>query len=82
MAIKHSVGKLNFELPFEVFISQQLALNNFDLLNITVNHLVIVANLSLHHRDPFDRLLIASALIDKSRKSKLKSDRHDTNFQV
>lgn len=33
MAIKHSIGKLSFELPFEIFISQQLVINNFDLLN-------------------------------------------------
>jgi PIN domain nuclease of toxin-antitoxin system len=65
IAIKHSIGKLSFELPFEIFISQQLSVNNFDLLNIRVNHLNIVANLPLHHRDPFDRLIIAQALVEQ-----------------
>jgi len=65
IAIKHSIGKLSFELPFEIFISQQLSVNNFDLLNIRVNHLNIVANLALHHRDPFDRLIIAQAMVEQ-----------------
>jgi PIN domain nuclease of toxin-antitoxin system len=39
--------------------------NNFDLLNIRVNHLNIVANLPLHHRDPFDRLIIAQAMVEQ-----------------
>jgi PIN domain nuclease of toxin-antitoxin system len=65
IAIKYSIGKLSFELPFEIFISQQLSVNNFDLLNIRVNHLNIVANLPLHHRDPFDRLIIAQAMVEQ-----------------
>jgi PIN domain nuclease of toxin-antitoxin system len=65
MAIKHSIGKLNFELPFDVFISQQISINNFNLLNIKINHLVAVANLPLHHRDPFDRLIIAQAMVEQ-----------------
>lgn len=65
MAIKHSIGKLSFKLPFEIFIAQQLTINNFDLLNINVNHLNVVANLPLHHRDPFDRLIISQAMVEK-----------------
>lgn len=65
MAIKQSIGKLNFELPFELFITRQLAVNNFDLLDIRVEHLVIIANLPLHHRDPFDRLIIAQAMVEQ-----------------
>ncbi|ELS03743.1 hypothetical protein Xen7305DRAFT_00034670 [Xenococcus sp. PCC 7305] len=65
MAIKHSVGKLRFELPFELFMKRQLKVNDFQLLNIKVDHLVIVANLPLHHRDPFDRLIIAQAIAEK-----------------
>ena len=65
MAIKHSIGKLSFELPFEIFIGQQLAINNFDLLNIQVSHINVVANLPLHHRDPFDRLIIAQAMVER-----------------
>jgi PIN domain nuclease of toxin-antitoxin system len=65
MAIKHSVDKLTFELPFDVFISQQFAVNNFTVLNIEISYLKVVANLPLHHRDPFDRLIIAQAMVEK-----------------
>lgn len=65
MAIKQSIGKLSFYLPFEVFIKQQLSLNDFNLLNIKINHLAVVATLPFHHRDPFDRLLIAQSLVEK-----------------
>ncbi|MEM9272300.1 MAG: type II toxin-antitoxin system VapC family toxin [Cyanobacteria bacterium P01_F01_bin.143] len=65
MVIKHSVGKLGFELPFELFIKRQLAINDFQLLNIKVENLFIVANLPLHHRNPFDRLMIAQAMVEE-----------------
>ena len=65
MAIKYRVGKLTLELPFELFIQQQLAINDFQLLNIKVDNLIIVANLPLHHRDPFDRLIIAQAMTER-----------------
>ena len=50
--------------PFRVFIEQQTSLNSIDLLNINLNHIDIVATLPLHHRDPFDRLLIAQAMVE------------------
>ena len=65
MAIKHSSGKLSFGQPFRVFIEQQISLNSIDLLNINFNHIDIVATLPLHHRDPFDRLLIAQAMVEQ-----------------
>lgn len=65
MAIKHSLGKLTFKLPFEAFISEQLTVNDFDLLDIRVEHLNTVANLKLHHRDPFDRLIISQAIVEQ-----------------
>jgi PIN domain nuclease of toxin-antitoxin system len=65
MAIKHSVGKLSFELPFMVFVEQQVLQNSISLLSIQIDHLNVVANLSLHHRDPFDRLIIAQAMAEQ-----------------
>lgn len=65
MAIKYNLGKLTFKLPFEAFISEQLTVNDFNLLDIRVEHLKIVANLELHHRDPFDRLIIAQAIVEQ-----------------
>jgi len=45
-------------------IPQQLSLNGFELLQIEISHLAAVTTLPFHHRDPFDRLLIAQALAE------------------
>ena len=65
IAIKSSLGKLRLAQPFEQLIPQQLQLNAITPLGITLNHLVVVAGLPFHHRDPFDRLLIAQALAEQ-----------------
>ncbi|BBD65879.1 putative PilT protein [Nostoc commune NIES-4072] len=64
IAINQNLGKLSFNQPFEIFITQQLNLNDFRLLDIKINHIAVVATLPLHHRDPFDRILIAQALVE------------------
>lgn len=65
IAIKHSTGKLRLGLPFHVFVEQQTSLNGIQLVNINLDHLVVVATLPFHHRDPFDRLLIAQAMVEQ-----------------
>ena len=62
MAIKHSIGRLTFSMPFMEFIKQQIAVNRIDILEITFDHIEVVASLPLHHRDPFDRLIIAESM--------------------
>jgi PIN domain nuclease of toxin-antitoxin system len=64
MAIKVSIGKLTLAHSFEILIPQQIADNGFDLLNIEMEHVCVVANLPFHHRDPFDRLLIAQSMAE------------------
>ena len=65
MAIKVSSGKLNLVQPFETFIPQQISLNGIGLLEILFPHTVVVATLPFHHRDPFDRLIIAQAIVEQ-----------------
>ena len=65
MAIKFSLGKLNLGKPFEIMFPQELDMNSIEILPITVEHLKTVCILALHHRDPFDRLLVAQALAEK-----------------
>lgn len=65
MAIKHSNSNLSFGQPFKVFIDQQISLNSIELLNINLDHIDIVTTLPLHHRTPFDRLLIAQAMVEQ-----------------
>lgn len=62
IAIKVSIRKLTLPNNYELFIPQQIALNDIEILSISLEHLMAVANLPLHHRDPFDRLLIAQAI--------------------
>jgi PIN domain nuclease of toxin-antitoxin system len=64
MAIKVSLDKLHLSQPFDLFIPNQLLLNDITLLDITVSHTLRVATLPFHHRDPFDRLLIAQSLVE------------------
>jgi PIN domain nuclease of toxin-antitoxin system len=64
MAIKISLGKLSFEEPFAVLIPRQLRLNGIELLNIKTEHVATIAILPFHHRDPFDRLLIAQCMVE------------------
>ena len=65
MAIKASLGKL--ELPGQVsrFVQEQLEVNGFNLLPVSLEHAGGVAGLPFHHRDPFDRLLAAQARYDE-----------------
>ena len=64
IAVKVSIGKLNLSQPLDTFRANQLETNNVTLLNITLPHAVRVATLPLHHRDPFDRLLVAQSLVE------------------
>lgn len=65
IAIKVSLGKLSLPDVYERFMPQQIAVNDIDVLPISVEHLSIVATLPFHHRDPFDRLIIAQAIVEQ-----------------
>ena len=63
IAIKVSIGKLTLAEPYGSFMQRET--QRFSRLDITLDHLTIVASLLLHHRDPFDRLLVAQAMIEQ-----------------
>ena len=65
IAIKVGLKKLDLGEPASSFLPRELAANLFDLFPIELRHATFVETLPLHHRDPFDRLLVAQALIDK-----------------
>jgi len=65
IAIKVNISKLTLPNSYENFIPEQLALNDIEILPITMAHLAIYTTLPLHHRDPYDRLLIAQAITEK-----------------
>lgn len=65
IAIKTGLGKLTLSQPYETFIPQQLEQNMIAILPIELAHLAVVSALPFHHRDPFDRLLIAQAIAER-----------------
>jgi len=65
IAIKISLGKYTLPAPFATFWNEQLQANDFSLLPISVVHAAQLANLPFHHRDPFDRLIIAQSLVEE-----------------
>jgi len=65
IAIKLSLGKLTLTSGIDRFIPEQLSANGFRQLGIEFRHVARVATLPFHHRDPFDRLLLAQAMEEK-----------------
>ncbi len=61
IAIKQSIGKLVLPLPAEEWLPDVLRASGFDVVAVTLHAALRVRALPWHHRDPFDRLLIAQA---------------------
>jgi PIN domain nuclease of toxin-antitoxin system len=66
MAIKIKKGSLTISFPFGDLVADQLEPNGFEILDLRFPHFVVVSSLPLHHKDPFDRLLVAQAMIEGS----------------
>lgn len=64
MAIKHSLGKLRLPLPYESLFPETLENFGFLMLPIMHEHFYQMIHLPRHHGDPFDRLLIAQAMVE------------------
>jgi len=64
MGIKVANGKLPLPEPIDGYISSRMVLLDVQYLEITAPHALRAAALPLHHRDPFDRMLIAQAQIE------------------
>lgn len=64
MAIKYNLDKLHLPQSVEEFVANQLAINDFHLLDISLSHIAQIARLPRHHNDPFDRMLIVQALVE------------------
>lgn len=64
MQIKIQLGKLRIDLPLSDLIHQQEE-NGIEILPVRVSHVLEINNLPSHHKDPFDRLLIAQARVEE-----------------
>ncbi|MEH1911880.1 MAG: type II toxin-antitoxin system VapC family toxin [Nostoc sp.] len=65
LQIKSQLGKLNLSLSLPNFIETQQRVNNLQLLPIELTHIYALEALPSHHRDPFDRIIIAQAIVEK-----------------
>lgn len=65
IAIKIALGKYSLNQPYQAFLENQIALNNFTILPIEIRHAGLLTTLPMHHRDPFDRLSICQALVEQ-----------------
>jgi len=64
IAIKVGKGRLPLSLPYRAWMEQAIADLKLDVLPITVAYAERLAVLPTHHADPFDRLLVAQALVE------------------
>ncbi|MFZ4827354.1 MAG: type II toxin-antitoxin system VapC family toxin [Phototrophicaceae bacterium] len=62
MQIKSQMGKLILQKPLGELIEEQQEQNSLQVLPITLPHILALDELPFHHRDPFDRLLIAQSI--------------------
>lgn len=64
IAIKISIGKYQIPGNFETWMEHQIQVNEFEILPIKIAHVAAIVTLPFHHKDPFDRLLVAQALTE------------------
>jgi PIN domain nuclease of toxin-antitoxin system len=65
IAIKISIGKYTLNVPYATFMHQGITATGFTVLHILPAHTELLTSLLFHHRDPFDRLLIAQAMAER-----------------
>ena len=79
IAIKVSIGKLKYTGGVKAFLDD-IKLNEFKLLAVERSHVEQVEKLEYHHRDPFDRLLIATAIAEGM--TFISADENIPNYKV
>lgn len=65
IAIKVSTGKLILPRPVAQIVAAQVQSGDIELLAITLQHLDLIETLPLHHKDPFDRLLVTQTQVER-----------------
>jgi len=80
ISIKVQLGRLKLPEEPERFIPEQLRLNFIRSLPIQMRHALFVSTLPNHHRDPFDRMLVAQAQLEEM--SVLSADLQMSRYQV
>lgn len=65
IAIKISVGKYTLSQSYDEFMKAGIDGNGFVILPIEPKHTEVLTTLPFHHRDPFDRLIVAQAIVEQ-----------------
>ena len=65
MQIKIQLGKLKLSLPLRELIQNQQETNDLMVSPVALTHVLALDSLPFHHKDPFDRLLIAQSIEEK-----------------
>jgi len=65
IAIKVRLGRLELHSAYDEFMHKGIVGNGFTVLPIEPRHTSLLTTLPFHHRDPFDRLLVAQALVER-----------------
>jgi len=64
MQIKMQLGKLKINRPLNVLVKEQQQVNELQVMPVELAHVLGLDSLPLHHKDPFDRLLVAQANLE------------------
>ena len=64
IAIKVGKKKLDLLASYDDFMKRGIGGNNFEILPIETRHTSLLTNMPFHHKDPFDRLLVAQAMVE------------------
>jgi PIN domain nuclease of toxin-antitoxin system len=64
IAIKIRLGNYALPEPYQTFMERELADNDFRILPIEPKHTALLTTMTLHQKDPFDRLLVAQANVE------------------
>lgn len=80
IVVKFSLGKLDLPLPPTKYVPDRLEILGHRELPIRQDHVLRIEALPLHHRDPFDRVLIAQAQVENLQL--LTADRAITAYEV
>lgn len=62
ISIKYGIGKLELPLAPQAYLEKHLTLNKIRYLPTSIHSIYLAGTLTQHHRDPFDRLMIAQSL--------------------
>jgi len=80
LSIKIIIGKLKLKKDLNKFIAENIAIYGYIPMPVTIPHALAIAKLPEIHKDPFDRILIAQATVEKMKL--ISSDGYITRYSV